>query len=306
MAKSNNIVYLDFDGTLTGAHGKEVIGSKLCIDLSDKDTFEERRKFKDDYDQSEQKIKITEEARKFLEETNKLYPQVQIVIISRNYENYIKALLEFANIKHENITIYPRGMGNKLGPGEDKHDAVVSHEQKTESSGFRLICDDDEFDKDAMYLGLKDTQRNQSVSVHTEKSGEFKWGEYFKELLINCNIAVKEYLNGKTAPRTHLFTARVNDDIADQTFKDKYSHLKGDELKRAIINTFKKDIEHIDNVDDMKEFMKKYKESPEYGTLSKGQGLVTKLTGIQTSSQKAIEEIFNNKMNALNSPKPRL
>ncbi|HAU1150878.1 TPA: hypothetical protein JBI12_02880 [Legionella pneumophila] len=302
-----NIVYLDFDGTITGAHGREVINSPLCKTLRNKETFDERMHYKNEYDASDNKIKITENARKFLQDVNQLHPQVNIVIISRNHENYIKALLEFENIDHRNITIYPRGVGNALGSGENKHDAVVLHEKKPEClPGFRLICDDDEIDGEEMYKGLADTGRAQLVKYHTEKPGEFKWGEYFKELLINCDIVAKEYLNGKTGSRFHLFTAKVDEKVCDQSFKNKYSHIKGDILKRAIINNLKSDIEKIDNLDTLKKFMEDFKRSPEYLTLSKAQGLFTKITGIKTDSQRAVEEIFNNALKDFDSPKPAM
>ncbi|CZG25222.1 Dot/Icm T4SS effector Lem4/SmdA [Legionella pneumophila] len=303
-SRVKNIVYLDFDGTITGAHGREVISSPLCEALSNKATFDERMCHKNEYDASDNKVKITENAKKFLQDVNKLHPQVKIVIISRNHENYIKALLEFENIDHRNITIYPRGVGNKIGPGEDKYKAVVSHEKKPEClPGFRLICDDDEIDGEEMYNGLKHTGRSQLVKYHNEKPGQFKWGEYFKEILTNCDIAIKEYLNGKIGSRFHLFTAKVDEKIGDQAFKDRYSQVKGDILKRAIINNLKNDIEKIDNLDDLKDFIKKFKQSSEYMTLSKAQGLFTKVTGIKTDSQRAVEEIFSKALKDLQSPK---
>ncbi|HEO1378486.1 TPA: hypothetical protein VAH49_002950, partial [Legionella pneumophila] len=49
--------------------------------------------------------------------------------------------------------------------------------------------------------------------------------------------------------------------------------------------------------------IKKFKESSEYMTLSKAQGLFTKVTGIQTDSQRAVEEIFSKALKDLQSPK---
>ncbi|GAN29577.1 hypothetical protein lpymt_01169 [Legionella pneumophila] len=57
------------------------------------------------------------------------------------------------------------------------------------------------------------------------------------------------------------------------------------------------------NLDDLKEFEKKFKQSSEYMTLSKAQGLFTKVTGIKTDSQRAVEEIFSKALKDLQSPK---
>ncbi|HAT9398998.1 TPA: hypothetical protein JBC53_06130, partial [Legionella pneumophila subsp. pneumophila] len=183
-------------------------------------------------------------------------------------------------------------------------EAVVSHENKPEClPGFRLICDDSKGDGLEMCNGLKHAGRAQLVKYHNEEPGQFKWGEYFKEILTNCDIAVKEYLNGKIGSRFHLFTAKVDEKIGDKSFKERYSQVKGDILKRAIINNLKNDIEKIGNLDDLKEFEKKFKQSSEYMTLSKAQGLFTKVTGIKTDSQRAVEEIFSKALKDLQSPK---
>ncbi|HDO8023726.1 TPA: hypothetical protein P5J59_002718, partial [Legionella pneumophila] len=68
-------------------------------------------------------------------------------------------------------------------------------------------------------------------------------------------------------------------------------------------NNLKNDIEKIDNLDDLKDFIKKFKQSSEYMTLSKAQGLFTKVTGIKTDSQRAVEEIFSKALKDLQSPK---
>ncbi|HDI5443645.1 TPA: hypothetical protein PNR70_002855, partial [Legionella pneumophila] len=46
-----------------------------------------------------------------------------------------------------------------------------------------------------------------------------------------------------------------------------------------------------------------FKQSSEYMTLSKAQGLFTKVTGIKTDSQRAVEEIFSKALKDLQSPK---
>ena len=301
-ASSDNIIYLDFDGTLTGIRGSRVINTPLCVNLKDADSFKKRSVFKNDYLTSNDQIKITNGAKQFLNEMNALYPKVQIVIVSRNFENYIRALLEFEEIDTSHITIYPRGEGREMGPGEDKRQAVVNHE-KSFKPGLRFICDDDENDFTEMRLGAKN-DKNEIIG-HNEAAGHFKWLDYLKEILqkIQHILPVSEYLDGRVKMRFHLFPAKTTSitSQSEQTtiFRQKYKDFEGDDLKRAILFDLKETISAIDDIDDLLEFKKTYLLSPEYELLSKGQGLTTYAFGLRTDSQQAVDLIFSKQETAI-------
>lgn len=304
-ANSDNIIYLDFDGTLTGAPGKDVIGTELCTTLKDVNTPEGRATYKSAYENSEDKVKITNGTKKFLNEMNKLHPTVQIVIISRNYENYIRALLEFENIDTKNITIYPRGKGRELGPGEDKNQAVINHEINL-NPGFRLICDDDENDLQEMDRAAARKEGN-IISANNAKPGTFQWETIINNLkkVLAPLLPVEEYLNGSTANRFHLYSV-TPESITGRTgafilFKDKYKTLSGDDLKRAILNNLKRKVNSITDSDELKKYATEYKTNanPEYQTLCRGQGLMTRLFNFKTDSQVAVDLIFQKRADDL-------
>jgi hypothetical protein len=294
-AHSDNIIYLDFDGTITGIRGSQVINTPLCNNLAVADTPEKRSQYKKDYLESDDAVKITKEAVVFLNRMTKLHPSVQIVIISRNYENYIRGLLEFEGIDTANITIYPRGEGNKLGPGEDKRQAVTNHEQ-SHKPGLRFVCDDDESDYLEMIHGAKSEEN--TVIGHHASAGQFKWLDFIKEIIQKLQhvLPISEYLNGRTTNRFHLFKANVNSVSSSPeshaAFKQKYQGIEGDDLKRAILNNLKADISGLDKPA-LETFRQEFLKSLEYKLISTGQGLTTRVFGLQTDSQRAVELIFN-------------
>jgi len=300
---SDNIIYLDFDGTLTGAPGREVIGTELCQKLKTANTTEERKKFKSHYNKSDDTIKITKEAKTFLNTMNQLHPRVQVVIISRNHENYIRGLLEFENIDTSNFTIYPRGEGKKLGLGEDKKKAVQTHE-KNRKPGLRFICDDDKVDYGEMVSGTN--LKENSVFGYSFAPGKFNWAQYTKEI---CSFLpnpspVAEYLKGSKKNRFHLFSANVNSISSKsnnvELFKNLYKSVKGDDLKRSILNDLKLKLADIKTAEELTEFKKSYLQSPEYKLLSKGQGLTTRVFSLKTDSIKAVDLIFKDHENQIN------
>lgn len=296
-ASSDNILYLDFDGTITGASGSVIFQTNLCNKLHYANTVSTRGAYKKMYDDSEQKVKVTHDAKEFLSRMNGLYPYVKIVIITRNWENYIRGLLEFEGIDTSNITIYPRGEGLLNGPGQNKRKAVLNHEQHCQP-GLRLICDDTKTDMEEMYWGAKNA--NNTIIAHHKAPGAFAWLDYSKDIfsLIRHILPVNEYLHGKISNRFHLFSANVHS-IAYTSeknigFKAMYHPLQGDDLKRAILNDLKSKISEIISQGDLASFKQTYLSSPEYKVLAKGQGFTTRLFGLETDSQRAVALIFAN------------
>jgi len=92
-----------------------------------------------------------------------------------------------------------------------------------------------------------------------------------------------------TQGRSHGFTVNGQD---FKNLKDQFKDWKGDHLKSEILESFRKDIENVTSLPELEAVKKQIKSSAEYKVLATGQGLFTKITGIQTTSQKTLEAMF--------------
>jgi hypothetical protein len=307
-----NVVYLDFDGTLTDIEGKLAMKSLLCKALEGDggNTPDKRARRKEMYDRSEQG-KITEKAKQFLTEVNALHPHVAIVIISNNHENYIRALLEYEGISAENITIYSKE--SKLF---DKRAGVLNYETNC-LAGYRLICDDDADDVNSMWVGLRESGKENIVDHHCKEPCQFEWDVYLnkvKEFAEQTKIKIEarennpvpEYLNGNVSSRFHLFSAKMTPSPAlTSVFNDiDYSAYRGDQLKRVILCRLKEALSDVTNSEELERIKNEFLSSQEYNVLRTGQGLATRLFHLKTDSQKAVETIFKNAKENLASAPP--
>ncbi|KTC78270.1 hypothetical protein [Legionella brunensis] len=121
----------------------------------------------------------------------------------------------------------------------------------------------------------------------------------------NSQQSVKQYLSGSTTNRVHSFH-----EVSAQ-YKEDYQGIKGDALKRAIINALKSSLAEVNSIEDFKKVKSQFLDSPEMKIIDKAQGRTTHLLGafgLKTDSHRAVEKIFNEAEEEIrkNSPKPNV
>lgn len=94
--------------------------------------------------------------------------------------------------------------------------------------------------------------------------------------------------------RTHLFAVTAPNE-AFKNYKAQYQKLRGDHLKTEILEDLRSQIEGAHSLAELNNLKDNLMQSPEYNILKKGQGVFTKITGIKTSSVKALEAMFKEK-----------
>lgn len=98
--------------------------------------------------------------------------------------------------------------------------------------------------------------------------------------------------------RFHFFDVKTD---ATKHYKHDYQNLKGDYLKSQILSDYKKQLEATCSEDEVKNIKEKFKRTEEYKILAAAQGLFTKMTGIQTSSVRAVEKMAEDRISELYS-----
>lgn len=78
----------------------------------------------------------------------------------------------------------------------------------------------------------------------------------------------------------HFFTV----DGKQKELPAEYQNSKGDHLKSQILDAFKKQLEGARHLNDLENIIRNLKNTPQYTVLKTGQGLFTRLFGIETSS----------------------
>lgn len=109
------------------------------------------------------------------------------------------------------------------------------------------------------------------------------------------NYGVDEYLSGKVKERKHAREIPIHHFFSNQKNKDEYEGLKGDALKRAIINKLKDSLSNITDPEELKTKKMDFLKSDEMKILDEPQGKPTKVLGalgLKTDSHKAVEKIF--------------
>lgn len=94
---------------------------------------------------------------------------------------------------------------------------------------------------------------------------------------------------------------KSQDTIEFQNFKGKYNVYKGDFLKSEILADLKKRIEDTTSLKELDALKKEIKTSFEYDVLKTGQGLFTKTFAVKTSSEDALEDMFEQQKTYLSS-----
>lgn len=91
--------------------------------------------------------------------------------------------------------------------------------------------------------------------------------------------------------RYHFFKAKPTNLIPA------FQPYTGDVLKTKILIQFKANLEIIKTKEDLEEYVREFKEnSPDYKVLKTGQGITTRLLGLQTDSVKAVEKLIQNRL----------
>ncbi len=198
------VVYFDFDGTLTGCDGQTIWPYGICSRFETADTAEKRTELWQDEQimdkveqfesaQSSLSMNMTPKAVDMLKYLNEQKPAIKVVIVSRNYGNYILAQLEKAGISeeiHQHFTIYDRkpsrGFDNGFTHlGEAKNAAVNDYEsQKGTEPGARFIFDDSKTDNEKMKNALLETETisHEEITAVWAAPGTFDYPEYQREI----------------------------------------------------------------------------------------------------------------------------
>ena len=103
--------------------------------------------------------------------------------------------------------------------------------------------------------------------------------------------------------RFHAFEVNVE---KYASLKERYRDAKGDYLKSSILADFQNKIENTSSKEELETLVRKFKLSDEYKVLEKGQGLVTKVLGLETSSVKALKEMIEAQENNLPTQENKL
>lgn len=122
--------------------------------------------------------------------------------------------------------------------------------------------------------------------------------EYDRQLL-SQKYHYEHATHSNANDRAHLFAANIDNFTS---LKDKYSDLKGDVLKTEILADFKKALDGATDPDVVNSLVEKFTTSDEYKVLEKGQGLLTRVLGLETSSIKAFKEMVDAKKQEFDKP----
>ncbi len=193
---SQTRLYLDFDGTLSSLEGSQCINSALYKTLqidSDDDynfcSFKENivNLLKAGFERPEnKKMKVIEDALSFLK--NMIAEKADVIIISRNREEYIKAVLEASGLERtliDQITIIDT---HKM---TSKYQAVIDLETQKTPRDITVICDDNFVDYSAMQKAVKNSGTKTSIVPYSNAAGAFNWAAIERDInqKINANPA---------------------------------------------------------------------------------------------------------------------
>ncbi len=195
-------LYLDFDGTLTGLDGQHTIGAtqfyrsllkdpsklqdydKLSTEFHKEEVLVALMKHHfDSYNPSqnpiERKMRMQNSAFAFVKTMLEKHPKVQINIISRNREEYIRAMFLYMGLKPEdlaNIHIY--GVNKLLDVEHSKRATVSQLEERYKGqpkAKLGACFDDDETDSKGMADALTASSHFENVLYLNNPVGGFNW-----------------------------------------------------------------------------------------------------------------------------------
>lgn len=202
-------LYLDFDGTLSGRRGSECVFSALYRTLQtdqkanygDAKFVDEKEmvsKLKEGFEKPEYKtMQMSDGAFKFLDDMLDL--NAEIILISRNRKEYIRAVLLNAGMSLEKLAKIDINDVNTLHAG--KYGVVTGIERKaTTKAQVTVVCDDDHGDYTQMTGAVKNANSATTLVSHCEAPGKFNWSEISKEAQEKAKLVVApERLNAEVA-----------------------------------------------------------------------------------------------------------
>ena len=106
------------------------------------------------------------------------------------------------------------------------------------------------------------------------------------------NQGVDEYLSGKVKNRKHSREVQPYHFFTSQKHQEAYEGLKGDALKRAIINELKDSLSDITTKEELKKRKTEFFNSPQMQIIDRPQGTPTKTLNLKTDAHKAVVKIF--------------
>lgn len=101
-----------------------------------------------------------------------------------------------------------------------------------------------------------------------------------------------EYLSGKVKNRKHSREVQPYHFFTSQKHQEAYEGLKGDALKRAIINELKDSLSDITTKEELKKRKTEFFNSPQMQIIDRPQGTPTKTLNLKTDAHKAVVKIF--------------
>ncbi|KTD67832.1 Dot/Icm T4SS effector [Legionella steelei] len=113
---------------------------------------------------------------------------------------------------------------------------------------------------------------------------------------------VHEYLSGKVKERKHAREVSAYHFFTSPKHQEAYEGLKGDALKRTILNELKVSLSDITMKDALKKKKAAFLKSPEMEILDRPQGKPTKVLGLKTDSHKAVDKIFKEAEKRIDNP----
>ena len=107
-------------------------------------------------------------------------------------------------------------------------------------------------------------------------------------------VVATEVGHAKAIGRFHAFKVMAD---PNGVIKDELKKLKGDHLKREILADFKNEIEQVASLDELRVKQRElmHPNLEKYKILATGQGLMTKVMGLETSLLKALKQMFAEK-----------
>lgn len=124
--------------------------------------------------------------------------------------------------------------------------------------------------------------------------------------LRNSSGNVAEYLSGSKENRKHTFYEVSSEDFGRPEYKQEYQGIRGDALKRTILNELKDSLEDVKTKEELEKIKSKFLKSPEMKIIDKAQGRTTHILGMfhlkKTDSHKAVERIFKEAEKRISEP----
>ncbi|WED42493.1 hypothetical protein [Legionella cardiaca] len=140
----------------------------------------------------------------------------------------------------------------------------------------------------------KNKGTNIALSTHDDPKTIERW---FKRLRTDFSYIRINYNNDPH--KFHFFKASINPQKNFEFLKPEDLNLTGNALKYRILGRLKEAIEQAKDEETFTELCNKIKSSPEYDIIKTGQGIMTRIRGLETDSHKALISMLKTRANDL-------